>query len=739
MSGTGRFERPSRLLVGWLVVTGLLAVAPRVSAQLLNDECANATVVSTLPFTERLDLATATLGADEPASALCPASRVVEERTVWYRYTNDTGRDVRLVTDVLDADRWKTAYLDAGAGWFTGTCGALVETGVCGEGEARATMVVTPGQTVHVRVGDTVLAGSGGKIRVLIEEAPDVILSGGAAVRNAPDGKPALAVRDDGSFLAAWKRGAGGSVHAQLFDLAGMAAAPEIQLAATSDLTSTNRPPIAASSAPSGAFLVAWGEGEDVRAQLVDAAGGSVGGAFVVNGYTTGAQSYPSVAPDGAGGFRVVWQGPGPGDPQGVFTRVVDGAGTPVGVDTLVNDVPAPTRSKPIVASDETGDFVVIWDGARVGRAFDAAGMPLGPSFSISPEVTGGRSSGSSLPYDVARSRTGEFVVVFDGYIFDGVTLDPCTLWARVFDANATPVGSTICVTANTDVHEDDEARFPNVAAQLNEFVVVWEDVGGRTPGLFGVDDIRGRRMSLVGEWTSPEFEVNLLNDDDQHSPDVAGGPSGGIAAAWIDASGTIAPAADVVVGRVWPPPFPCAETPLAGCRLPVEPLQAKLLLNDASAAIGDESVSWKWGRGAATSGVDFGDPFESDDYALCAYDESGAPALVLAAAAPAGGTCGTKACWRAPAAGGAKYVDRERTPSGLAKLLLKPGDAGKAKIVVKGGGFRLSGQAGFPSLPLPLPLRVQLQGEHGECWEATFGPAGASLNTGTRFLGRGD
>jgi hypothetical protein len=42
----------------------------------------------------------------------------------------------------------------------------------------------------------------------------------------------------------------------------------------------------------------------------------------------------------------------------------------------------------------------------------------------------------------------------------------------------------------------------------------------------------------------------------------------------------------------------------------------------------------------------------------------------------------------------------------------------------------------GAPALPLALPFAVQLHG-HGECWPATYRPAGVSKNTATAFNGR--
>jgi hypothetical protein len=89
--------------------------------------------------------------------------------------------------------------------------------------------------------------------------------------------------------------------------------------------------------------------------------------------------------------------------------------------------------------------------------------------------------------------------------------------------------------------------------------------------------------------------------------------------------------------------------------------------------------------------------------------------------------------CSKTTKTGGVKYVDKARTPHGLKKLIVKPGIAGKAKIVAKGGGPNFADALGTPSLPLALPIRVQLQTTHGTCWEATYFPAGATRNDSNR------
>lgn len=65
---------------------------------------------------------------------------------------------------------------------------------------------------------------------------------------------------------------------------------------------------------------------------------------------------------------------------------------------------------------------------------------------------------------------------------------------------------------------------------------------------------------------------------------------------------------------------------------------------------------------------------------------------------------------------------------------MLKPGEAGKTKIVVKGGKENLAASPmGFAPLPLALPARVQLQSSTGPCWEAMFETASSVTDVSLR------
>ncbi len=103
----------------------------------------------------------------------------------------------------------------------------------------------------------------------------------------------------------------------------------------------------------------------------------------------------------------------------------------------------------------------------------------------------------------------------------------------------------------------------------------------------------------------------------------------------------------------------------------------------------------------------------------------------------PAGGACpppSATPCWKGrgapPGSRGWRYRDRAATAGGVESLQLQPGAAGAAKITLKARGPSLV----LPTLPLAVPLRVQLSAEGAACWEARYETGGVARNDSTRF-----
>jgi hypothetical protein len=168
-----------------------------------------------------------------------------------------------------------------------------------------------------------------------------------------------------------------------------------------------------------------------------------------------------------------------------------------------------------------------------------------------------------------------------------------------------------------------------------------------------------------------------------------------------------------------------CGAEPVAACQ-PALTAKGKIVLKRGTTAVKD-AFTWRWTSSIDTPPSDFGDPTALTAYTLCAYDGIG---LLLNAVVQPAGTCADAPCW-ATSGDGFKYRDRN-LGTGVNRIRLKPGIAGKAKIVVKAKGANLGGLRSFPASP---PVTVQLRAANEKCWQATV--AGPTSSDGKKFRGK--
>jgi streptogramin lyase len=172
-------------------------------------------------------------------------------------------------------------------------------------------------------------------------------------------------------------------------------------------------------------------------------------------------------------------------------------------------------------------------------------------------------------------------------------------------------------------------------------------------------------------------------------------------------------------IGRVTPPALAeCGASPQPDCRKPTVSRKAQVLLKNKTGKAKD-TLSWQWTNGAATTFAEFGDPIYVTNYAVCIYDHiGGVPTVVASVAAPGAGVCTGKPCWKA-LGGKVKTGYQYKAPSGLLKIVLHAGDAGKASITVTNAAANLP----LPAFPLHQDPKVTVQviNSNGMCWDANY------------------
>lgn len=284
----------------------------------------------------------------------------------------------------------------------------------------------------------------------------------------------------------------------------------------------------------SGAFVVVWesygqdGSGYGVFGRRFNASSAPLGTAFPVNTYTTGSQDGAAVANDANGNFVVVWTSYGQdGSSLGIFGQRFSAAGGLQGNEFLVNSHTTNFQARPSVASDASGNFVVVWvspqDGGYTnifGQRFSASGVRLGTEFRVNSYSTGNQTAPA-----VASDSDGNFVVVWHSPA--GNDGDGYGVFGQRYNASGVPQGTEFQINSYTTGSQ----LVPAVASDgSGNFVAVWVNPGGRDGSSTGVF---GRRFNASGVSQGDDFQVNSYTTELQNVAHVASHESGNFVVVW--------------------------------------------------------------------------------------------------------------------------------------------------------------------------------------------------------------
>ena len=337
-----------------------------------------------------------------------------------------------------------------------------------------------------------------------------------------------------GNFVVVWgsygQDGSGRGIFGRRFNAANVPQGAEFRVNSyTTNFQSFPRVALDAN----GNVVVVWENGQDgsssgISGQRYNALGVAQGGEFQVNSYTTNRQANPRVSSDPGGNFVVVWASGGgqDGSLYGVFGQRFDAAGSPQGTEFRVNTYTSGNQYVNGVASDASGNFVVVWqsnaqDGSNqgiFGRRFDASGTPQASEFRVNTYTTLNQQYAA-----VTSDSSGNFVVVWSSALQDG---DSFGVFGQRFDGSGVAQGSEFRVNSYTT-----GAQYgPSIASTADgSFVVVWTSnvQDGSAAGIFG------RRFGSDGVAQGNDFQVNSFTTGFQRNSAIASSPDGDFVAVW--------------------------------------------------------------------------------------------------------------------------------------------------------------------------------------------------------------
>ncbi len=344
---------------------------------------------------------------------------------------------------------------------------------------------------------------------------------------------PDVAVDANCGFVVVWRSygqdGSSNGIFGQRFDPNHSPFGVEFQV--NSNITGNQTEPAVATDAATG-FIVTWrGPGitdpnrDDVFARWFDPNGIPVTDELIINNDTISGHICPAVAMGRSGGSIIVWESvdfPEEGD-RTVCGRLFDDTGMMLGDEFIIGGEMSDCRY-PDVAMDPNGNFVVVWMTDKSTNSIMAQLFNDDGSAKTEPFEVNTIAFNSVTQPSVAMDETGCFIVTWDG---DPNLASMDDIHARMFDPNGTALCEQFIV--NTTVKQAQQN--PQVAMNgPGEFVIVWES---RIDPNVNERDIFCQRFDCSGEPIGGELQLNTTMEADQRSPAVALSPDGRFVTVW--------------------------------------------------------------------------------------------------------------------------------------------------------------------------------------------------------------
>ncbi len=340
---------------------------------------------------------------------------------------------------------------------------------------------------------------------------------------------PAIATAPDGNITIAWTEGSGSAlvnyrVKYRQFDVNGN----PINNEQTAIEGYTYSPSVVVGPTGTTTIAATYNLGTSNYPDIIgfSRTADGIQGTRDINTYRPSRQSNPRIAQNKSGDYVITWESAGQdGSGYGIYAQRFNASGNPQGPEFRVNTTTENDQSRPSVAIDDNGNFVVAWqsfgqDGSDYGiyaQRFNASGSPQGSEFQVNTTTEGGQ-----LAPAIAMQPNGDFIITWDG--LNGAT--SYDIFARRFSASGAPLSGEILVNTYTAGTQS----APAIATdEFGNFVITWTSDGqdGSDYGVYA------RRFRPNGTPLSNEFQVNTFTEDDQEYPAIAMQPGGDFVITW--------------------------------------------------------------------------------------------------------------------------------------------------------------------------------------------------------------
>ncbi len=271
-------------------------------------------------------------------------------------------------------------------------------------------------------------------------------------------------------------------------------------------------------------------DGYGVYAKRYNSNGVVQGSEFKVNTYTIDSQANPSVAMDNNGNFVVTWQSFQDGSGYGVYAKRYTSTGATSSTEFQVNTYTTDYQTHPMAAMDGTGNFVIVWssynqdnpggnDYGIYAQRYTSTGATSGTEFNVNTYTTDSQSRPS-----VAMDNTGNFVIAWKSKTQDDGSPSDYGIYAQRYTSTGATAGTEFRANTFTTVQQIN----PSVTMDnTGNFVIAWSSYQESADGIYA------QRYNSSGVLQSSEIPVNTYTTDSQANPSIVMDSTGNFVVVW--------------------------------------------------------------------------------------------------------------------------------------------------------------------------------------------------------------
>lgn len=266
---------------------------------------------------------------------------------------------------------------------------------------------------------------------------------------------PKVSANGNGEFVIAWmdQRTGNKEIYGQVYGSDGNPINDNFKI--NDDTGDAGQFTPAVAMADNGSFMAVWMDERDaynheIYAQLYSTNYTPSGNNFKVNDDSYYEQNSPCIAVKNDGGFIIVWEDERNGV-RDVYAQIYSNSGTATGNNFRVNDEYECTAEGPNIANATNGEFIITWASDNQIRAqrFSESGSKIGNNFKVNSYSTNNTQWSSTA----AHGSDGRFIIAWEYY---------GNIWFQRFNSDSTPIDTSIRLTGGPSCVRQDVKLWGN-------------------------------------------------------------------------------------------------------------------------------------------------------------------------------------------------------------------------------------------------------------------------------------